>query len=195
MALTDDQILQILKETHAIRNGHFTLTSGRHSDTYVQCAQLMKSPRTTLTLAEEAVRRLPDGVREAADLVVSPAVGGITFGFAIGLALDCDFIFTERVNGAMTLRRNFCVPEGAKVIVAEDVVTTGGSVKEVSDVVEAAGGEVLGVVSIIDRKTDRLFSAPLYPLLALDVQSWEPEDCPLCAQGLISDTPGSRRLA
>ncbi len=195
MALTDADILAILEETGALRTGHFTLTSGRHSNRYVQCAQLMRSPKTTLMLAEEAVSRLPEEVREAATLVVSPAVGGITFGFALGLALDRDFIFAERQDGKMTLRRNFTIAPEDRVIVAEDVVTTGGSVKEVSDLVEAAGAEVVGVVSLIDRKTDRLFDAPFYPLLALAIESWAPEDCPLCAQGLKSEAPGSRKLA
>ena len=195
MALTDADVLAILEETGALRTGHFTLTSGRHSNRYVQCAQLMRSPKTTLMLAEEAVSRLPEDILGEVTLVVSPAVGGITFGFALGLALDRDFIFAERQDGAMTLRRNFTIEPTDRVIVAEDVVTTGGSVKEVCDLVEAAGAEVVGVVSLIDRQTDRLFDAPFYPLLSLAIESWEPEECPLCAQGLKSESPGSRKLA
>lgn len=195
MALTDADVISILEETGALRTGHFTLTSGRHSDRYVQCAQLMRSPRRTMQLAEEVVSRLPEDVREGCTLVVSPAVGGITFGFAIGLALDRDFIFAERQNGAMTLRRNFTIEPVDRVVIAEDVVTTGGSVKEVQDLVESAGAEVIGVISLIDRKTDRLFDAPFFPLLGLEIESWEPDACPLCAQGLKSDTPGSRKLA
>ncbi len=193
--LGDAEVLAILDETGAIRHGHFVLTSGRHSDTYVQCARVMESPRTTVRLAEEAIARLPEDVRESIDLVVSPAVGGITFGFAVGYALGVDFMFTEREQGKMALRRSFEIPEGAHVLVCEDVVTTGGSVKEVCDVVEAAGATVAGVVSIIDRKTDRVFDAPFWPLLAIEVPSFAPEDCPLCAQGGKAESLGSRSLA
>lgn len=115
--LDDDAIMGILEETGAVRHGHFVLTSGRHSDTYIQCARVMESPTTTVELAREAVERLPEDVRSSVDLVASPAVGGITFGFAMGYALGVDFIFTERQEGRMCLRRSFEVPEGAKVLV------------------------------------------------------------------------------
>lgn len=193
--MTDEEILAILRETGAIRHGHFRLTSGRHSDTYIQCARLMESPTITLAIAREAASRLPGALVDSIDLVASPAVGGITFGFAMGLALDRDFIFAERQDGAMTFRRSFEVPRGARVLVCEDVVTTGGSVKEVCDLVEAAGGQVAGVVSIIDRGSDRLFDAPFFPLLALEVESWGPEACPMCANGGEPEAPGSRKLA
>ncbi|MEY8436515.1 orotate phosphoribosyltransferase [Atopobiaceae bacterium 24-176] len=193
--LDDAAIMDILKETGAVRYGHFVLTSGRHSDTYIQCARVMESPTTTVALAREAAQRLPEDVRESVTLVASPAVGGITFGFAMGYALGVDFIFSERQDGAMCFRRSFEVPKGAKVLVCEDVVTTGGSVKEVCDLVEAAGAEVAGVVSIIDRQTDRLFDAPFFPLLAVDAVSWDPAECELCANGGRPESLGSRRLA
>ncbi len=193
--LDDAAIMDILKETGAVRHGHFVLTSGRHSDTYIQCARVMESPTTTVDLAKEAARRLPEDVRDSVTLVASPAVGGITFGFAMGYALGVDFIFSERQDGTMCFRRSFEVPKGAKVLVCEDVVTTGGSVKEVCDLVEAAGGEVVGVVSIIDRQTDRLFDAPFFPLLAVDAVSWDPAECELCANGGRPESLGSRRLA
>ncbi|MDJ1121408.1 orotate phosphoribosyltransferase [Olsenella sp. YH-ols2217] len=193
--LSDEQIVDILEETGAVRHGHFVLTSGRHSDTYVQCARLMESPTLTVQLAEEAAARLPEEVRDAVTLVASPAVGGITFGFAMGYALGRDFIFSERVEGAMTFRRSFEVPQGAKVLVCEDVVTTGGSVKEVCDLVEAAGGEVVGVVSLIDRGSGRAFDAPFYPLLSFPVASWAPEECQLCKNGGAPESLGSRRIA
>lgn len=193
--LDDDAIMGILEETGAVRHGHFVLTSGRHSDTYIQCARVMESPTTTVELAREAVERLPEDVRSSVDLVASPAVGGITFGFAMGYALGVDFIFTERQEGRMCLRRSFEVPEGAKVLVCEDVVTTGGSVKEVCDLVEAAGGEVVGVVSLIDRGSGRAFDAPFYPLLSFPVASWAPEECELCKNGGAPESLGSRRIA
>lgn len=190
--MNDSDILQILKDTQAIRSGHFVLTSGRHSDTYIQCARVLESPRLTTELAREAVNRLPEGLE--VDLVASPAVGGILFGFAVALALDVPMIFSERKDGQMMFRRSFEVPQGARVLVAEDVVTTGSSVKEVCDLVEQAGGEVVGVVSLIDRKTDRLFTQPFYPLLALPTPSWDADECELCAQGVEVHSLGSRKL-
>jgi orotate phosphoribosyltransferase len=191
--MTDAEILGALEQTQAIRKGHFCLTSGRHSDTYVQCARLMEHPRLTNRLAAEAAARLPEGLR--VDMVASPAVGGILFGFAVAAALDVPFIFSERVDGQMVFRRSFVVPEGAQVLIAEDVVTTGGSVREVSDLIERQGGTVLGVVSLIDRGGTRAFSAAFYPLLRLEVPSWEAESCELCKKGVEIYAPGSRTIA
>ncbi len=190
--MNDDDILQILKDTQAIRSGHFVLTSGRHSDTYIQCARVLENPKLTCDLANEAVSRLPKDMK--VDLVASPAVGGILFGFAVALSLGVEMIFSERKDGQMVFRRSFEVPAGANVLVAEDVVTTGSSVKEVCDLVEDAGGNVVGVVSLIDRKTDRLFSQPFYPLLALPTPSWTQDECELCAKGIEVHSLGSRKL-
>jgi orotate phosphoribosyltransferase len=191
--MNDQDIIAALKETQAIRSGHFKLTSGRHSDTYIQCARVLEHPRLTNQLAAEAAARLPEDVQ--VDLVASPAVGGILFGFAVAAALDVPLIFSERVDGKMEFRRAFEVPAGAKVLVAEDVVTTGGSVKEVSELVEQNGGEVIGVVSLIDRGGVPVFSAPFYPLLRLETPSWAPEECELCKQGVELYAPGSRNLS
>lgn len=191
--LTQTEVLEALEAANAIRRGHFVLTSGRHSDTYVQCARILEDPALTTRLARGAVAALPDP--DAIDLVAAPAVGGIIIGFAVAQALGTRFIFTEREQGAMALRRSFEVPEGARVLVVEDVVTTGGSVAEVIDLVEARGGLVAGVVSIIDRGGEKAFSAPLWPLLRLEVASWDPAECAQCAAGVAVDSPGSRRLA
>ena len=192
-ALTDDQILAALKEADAIRNGHFVLTSGRHSGTYVQCARFLEDPALTTRLAETAVDRLPAGLE--IDLVAAPAVGGLIIGFAVAQALGVKFIFSERESGAMVFRRAFQVAAGARVLVVEDVVTTGGSVAEVIDLVRGAGGTVAGVVSIIDRGGKKKFDAPFWPLLTLEVESWEPEACVLCADDEPVTSPGSRRLS
>jgi orotate phosphoribosyltransferase len=191
--MSDEDILQALRDTEAIRTGHFQLTSGRHSDTYIQCARVLEHPRLTNRLAAEAARRLPADVR--VDLVASPAVGGILFGFAVAAALDVPLIFSERVDGAMTFRRSFEVPLGARTLVVEDVVTTGGSVREVCDLVAAQGGEVVGAVALIDRGGTPSFSAPFFPLFRLATPSWAPEDCALCKQGIPLYAPGSRRLS
>lgn len=191
-SMTDEQIKQALSSTSAIRSGHFRLTSGRHSDTYIQCARVLEYPTLTMQLASEAVARLPKGLQ--VDLVASPAVGGILFGFAVAAALEAPFIFSERVDGVMVFRRSFEVPQGASILVVEDVVTTGGSVKEVCDLIEAAAGKVAGVVTLIDRGGAPVFSSPYYPLLHLETPSWDPSECTLCQQGIPLYAPGSRNL-
>jgi orotate phosphoribosyltransferase len=193
MSMTDDQIMQALKDTDAVRTGHFVLTSGRHSGTYVQCARVLEDPALTTKLAETAVERLPEGLD--VDLVAAPAVGGLVIGFAVAQALGVKFIFSEREHGRMVFRRAFEVPEGARVLVVEDVVTTGGSVGEVIDLVRAAGGTVVGVVSLIDRGGEKKFDADFWPLLKLELESWAPESCSLCAQNVPVYSPGSRRLS
>jgi len=191
--LTDENILQALKDADAIRTGHFVLTSGRHSDTYVQCARILEDPALVTLLAKTAVERLPEGLK--IDLVAAPAVGGLIIGFAVAQALGVKFIFSEREDGRMVFRRAFEVPARARVLVVEDVVTTGGSVGEVIDLVREAGGEVVGVVSLIDRGGDKKFDAPFWPLLQLEVESWAAESCGLCADEVPVYSPGSRRLS
>ena len=190
--MNDNEILDALHAADAIRAGHFVLTSGRHSGTYVQCARILEDPALTSSLAREAVSRLPEGT--VVDLVAAPAVGGLIIGFAVAQALGVRFIFSERSEGKMVLRRSFEIPAAARVLVVEDVVTTGGSVREVIDLVDSAGAHVTGVVSLIDRGGDKAFDAPYWPLLRLEVQSWDPASCVLCAQGVPTDSPGSRRL-
>lgn len=192
-ALTDDEIMAALEASEAIRHGHFVLTSGRHSDTYVQCARVLEDPRLTMALADTAVQRLPRGV--TVDLVAAPAVGGLIIGFAVAHALGVKFIFSERERGQMVFRRAFEVPPGARVLVVEDVVTTGGSVAEVIELVRAAGGECVGVVSLIDRGGEKAFTEPFWPLLQLEVESWGADSCGLCADGLPVYSPGSRTIS
>ena len=191
--LTDEQILAALTDADAIRAGHFVLTSGRHSGGYVQCARILEDPALTTTLARSAVGRLPEGL--AIDMVAAPAVGGLIIGFAVAQALGVKFIFSEREQGKMVFRRSFEVTPGARVLVVEDVVTTGGSVEEVIDLVRKGGGDVIGVVSLIDRGGDKKFDAEYWPLLKLEVESWEPDSCSLCEAGVPVYSPGSRRLA
>ncbi len=190
--MTEAEVLQALKDARAILSGHFQLTSGRHSDTYVQCARVLEDPALTTRLARAMVERI--GERQI-DLVAAPAVGGIIIGFAVAQALGVKFIFTERQGGAMVLRRGFDIPEGANVLVVEDVVTTGGSVAEVIDLVQSAGGRAVAVTSLIDRGGPKAFDVELIPLLPLEVESWEPESCGLCLAGVPIYSPGSRRLS
>lgn len=190
--MTPADRLSALKDSGAIQSGHFVLTSGKHSDAYVQCARILEDPILTTRLAQAGVSELG---AERVDLVAAPAVGGIIFGFAVAQALGVKFIFSEREAGAMRFRRSFEVPAGARVLVVEDVVTTGGSVAEVIDLVIAAGGVPVRVLSIIDRGGERKFDLPLTALVQLKVDAWDPDVCSLCASGESITSPGSRRLA
>jgi orotate phosphoribosyltransferase len=189
--MTEQEVRAALEEAGAILHGHFRLTSGRHSGTYVQCARILENTQLTTRLAGSAAARLEG---RAFDLVASPAVGGIIIGFAVAQALGLKFIFSEREGGEMRFRRSFSVPPGSRVLIVEDVVTTGGSVAEVAELVRAAGGEVGAVVSIIDRGGPKSFDDELIPLLRLEVESWEPSECVHCGAGVPLDSPGSRRL-
>ncbi|MDO8964315.1 MAG: orotate phosphoribosyltransferase [Coriobacteriia bacterium] len=191
-AMTEADVYTALEDAKAILTGHFKLTSGRHSDRYVQCARVLEDPALVTRLAHAMVERI--GERRI-DLVAAPAVGGIIIGFAVAQALGVKFIFSEREGGAMVLRRGFAVPEGASVLVVEDVVTTGGSVAEVVDLVRESGGEVVGAASIIDRGGPKAYDVELFPLLRLQVESWEPGECGLCASDVPLYQPGSRSLA
>lgn len=189
--MNEDEVRAALEGAGAIVHGHFQLTSGRHSHTYVQCARILEDPALTTRLAQTAAARL--GTRSF-DLVAAPAVGGIVIGFAVAQALGLRFIFSEREDGVMRFRRSFEVPAGARVLIVEDVVTTGGSVAEVADLIEDAGGEVAAVLALIDRGGPKRFSQELVPLLRLEVESWEPSECVHCDAGTPLDSPGSRRL-
>lgn len=193
MELTNEEILEVFRKTGGILHGHFLLTSGRHSDTYMQCAKLFVHPeeseRLCAALAEQLKAYKPDAV-------VSPAVGGIIMGYEVARQLGVKNFFAERENGQMTLRRGFQIEKGMRVIVVEDVVTTGGSVKEVVALCRAAGAEVAAVASIVDRSAGQVdFGVPYKALLSMEVKSYEAEECPLCKEGKIPATkPGSRGL-
>lgn len=189
--MTEEEVRSALQEAGAILHGHFQLTSGKHSGTYVQCARIFEDPALTTRLAATAAARLQG---RSFDLVASPAVGGIIIGFAVAQALGLRFIFSEREEGRMRFRRSFSVPSGARVLIVEDVVTTGGSVAEVAELVHAAGGETGAVLSLIDRGGPKRFSEELIPLLRLEVESWEPSSCVQCDAGVPLDSPGSRLL-
>ena len=185
------------EETGALLTGHFKLSSGLHSDRYLQCAKVLMWPDRADALGRGLAALLrPFG----AGSVVSPALGGVVIGQEVGRALSVRAIFTERVEGAFALRRGFALESGEKVAVIEDVVTTGKSTREVIEVVRAAGAVVVACGSIIDRrasteKGDAVDGIPYRALLALDVPAWDPAACPLCAKGVPLTAPGSRHLA
>jgi len=182
--------LSDFEETEALLTGHFRLSSGRHSDRYLQCARLLQWPDR----AEQAGVELAAKLAELSPpVVVSPAMGGIVIGHEVARALKVPFLFAERGEGGFTLRRGFRLDSDARVVIVEDVFTTGKSTREVIDMVTGLGAKVVAVGSIVDRGLPAdAFSVPSRSLLALDVPSWPESDCPLCARGVGLDTPGSR---
>lgn len=189
--MNQEKLMDILKETGAYQEGHFKLSSGLHSGHYVQCAQLLRFP----DLAGEVCAALADLFRnEKIDVVVGPAIGGILVAYEVGRALGVPAIFAERENGEMTLRRGFYVTPGQRCLVTEDVLTTGGSAQEVVALLEKHGAEVVSAASIIDRTKGNTvkLTVPYQSLLTLDVGTYDPADCPLCAEGKPIQKPGSR---
>jgi orotate phosphoribosyltransferase len=184
--MTIDELI----ETGSYLTGHFRLSSGLHSDRYLQCARLLMWPER----AERAGRALAAKLASVSpQAVVSPAIGGIVIGHEVARALGVRALFAERKDGRFVLRRGFSLSPGERVVVVEDVFTTGGSTREVCASVEAAGGTVSAVGSIVDRGLPPgAFPVPAASLLSLDVPSWPESHCPLCARGVALDTPGSR---
>ena len=189
---TSDHVLDIFRETGALLQGHFILTSGRHSDSYFQCAKVLQHPEHLQLFANEIV----DGFRDLSiDLVISPAVGGIVLGTEVGRQLNVQTIFTERESGVMTLRRGFKIPAGNNVLVVEDVVTTGGSVQEVMDVVIQAGSNIVGVGVLVDRSGGAVkLHDNQFCITELEVVSYGADEVPEKLASIPILKPGSRSL-
>jgi orotate phosphoribosyltransferase len=192
MSLTETEILAIFKKTEALLTGHFLLTSGRHSDKYFQCAKVLQYPEHTEKLCRLIAERFK---KEKIDTVIAPAMGGLVVGQEVARQLNKRFIFAERADKKLSLRRGFTIEEGERLLVCEDVVTTGGSVFEVIDIVKSNGGVVAGVGFIVDRSNGKVdFDYPQFSTLKMEVVSWLPEDCPLCKKGIELVKPGSRKV-
>lgn len=188
--MTKKEILQIFEELGVLQTGHFQLTSGLHSEQYMQCARLFEYPQMAGKIVETLISLLPKEI----ETVIAPAIGGITVGYELARILGCRFIFAERQGGQMVFRRGFTLKSGEKVLAVEDVVTTGGSVKEVVDLAKEYGAEILGVAAIVDRSQGKAnFGVPFYPLESLQITVYQPEDCPLCMAGVPLQSPGSRK--
>jgi orotate phosphoribosyltransferase len=188
--MNKDRVVEIFRETNVLQDGHFKLTSGKHSNQYLQCAQVLQYPEHTQELCDGLAESFAD---LEIDLVIAPAIGGIIISYAVGTALGKKAIFAEREDGDMALRRGFTIEDGAKVLVVEDVTTTGGSVREVIEVVEENGGEVVGVGILVDRSGGEVdFGVKKEALLTLEVEAYEPEECPLCDNEVPITKPGSR---
>lgn len=189
--LNKDEIIKIFIDAGALLEGHFLLTSGKHSNKYMQCAQVLKFPESTEKLASHIAEQFKD---DGIELVIGPAMGGIVVAYETARQLAVPGIFCERQDGAMKLRRGFEIAQGQKVLVVEDVITTGGSVREVIDIVHEQGGIVAGVAVLVDRSGGKEeFGAKKVAVLTMDIQAWEVNECPLCKESQTpAIKPGSR---
>ena len=181
----------LLEQTGALLTGHFRLSSGLHSAHYVQCALLLEEPRNAKEVGEALAERLQDF---GAERIVAPALGGVIIGYTVAEALGLPFVFTERKEGQMTLRRGFRLTPDESVVIVEDVVTTGKSTRETADVITQQGARVVGFASILNRSghANPFAPDPYEALLALDFPTYEESECPHCASGVPLDAPGSR---
>lgn len=192
MSLNENEIYDIFLQTEALLQGHFLLTSGRHSNKYFQCAKVLQFPEYTKQICSKIVDRFKDF---EIDTVIAPAIGGIVVGQEIARQLNKRSIFAEREEKKLALRRGFSLSKGEKVLVCEDVVTTGGSVFEVIDIVKNSGAEVAGVGFIVDRSNGKVnFGYPQFSAMKMEVISYPPEECKLCNEGLELVKPGSRKI-
>jgi orotate phosphoribosyltransferase len=190
MTMTDAEVLDLFRQAGALLEGHFKLSSGLHSDRYLQSALVLQHPEFASQLGDAIAGRTRHLQPTA---VLSPALGGIVIGQEVGRALGVRALFAERADGRLTLRRGFSLSPTDRILVVEDVITTGGSTKETVDVATAAGATVVGAASIIDRgNNDATLGMPLYSLVKLQVQAFDPGACPQCAQGVPVVKPGSR---
>jgi orotate phosphoribosyltransferase len=186
--VTPDDVLRTLEARGAVLSGHFLLSSGKHSDRYVEKARIFEDPMLVRAFGEEIASWYAD-----VQTVVSPAVGAIPLGFAVAMAAGARFVYAEREGEVMTLRRGFRLEPRERVLVVEDVVTTGGSAAEVVELVRGSGAEALGVAAMVDRSPgDHPFT--LRALARVDADTFDPESCPLCAAGRPVSAPGSRHL-
>ena len=188
-----DQILSIFRSTEAFLEGHFVLTSGRHSASYFQCAKVLQHPEYLTAFSIMIADEFED---QAPDVVISPAIGGVVLGTEVGTQLGCRTIFAERKEGNMVIRRGFHIEKGEKVLVVEDVITTGGSVKEVMDLVEKAGGKILGVGVLVDRSNGSVtLHNNQYSIVKLDAVSYGEDEVPDDLAAIPIQKPGSRYLS
>lgn len=190
--ISTEDILKIFKETGALLEGHFLLTSGLHSSKYFQCAKVLQYPEYAELLSKQIARHF---YTSEVELVVAPAIGGIIVGYEVARQLEARNIFAERESGVMKLRRGFGIKPGERVLVCEDVVTTGGSVFEVIELVKKAGGQLIGVGCIVDRSGGKIdFGVRFSSVIKLEVPTFKPEECPLCKEGIEIEKPGSRGI-
>lgn len=192
--MTDDEILAEFRAADALLQGHFLLSSGRHSEYYLQCARVLMDSERAGRLAIALAAKLPRELRQSVDLVVSPAMGGVIIGHEMGRALGKPAIFVERPTGTFELRRGFAIPTGAKILMVEDVVTTGLSSREAMEAVRAAGGNVVAEAALVDRSAGSNIDlgVPFYPLVAINFPTYAPDELPPELAAMEAVKPGSR---
>jgi orotate phosphoribosyltransferase len=196
VTMTDDEILAEFRAADALLEGHFILSSGLRSPRYLQCARVLMDPARAERLARELAARLPSEVRDSVDAVVSPAMGGVIIGHEMGRALGKPAMFLERLQGVFELRRGFRIEPGTKVLMVEDVVTTGLSSREAIEAVRTAGGEVVAEASLVDRSSGKAdLGVPFYPLIRIDVPTYEADAVPPELAASPAVKPGSRAAA
>ncbi len=194
--MTPDEVLTQFRETDALLEGHFLLSSGLHSDRYLQCAKVLMHPERAAKLCAALAAKVKDSLGEdGVDFVVAPAMGGVIVGYEMARQLGVPGMFTERVDGVFEFRRGFELPKGARVIMSEDIVTTGKSSRECIEVINGAGGEVVGATCLIDRSNGTAdVGVPLFSLMQMEVKTYDPENLPAHLQGSQAIKPGSRNL-
>ena len=194
--MTDDEILAEFRAADALLQGHFLLSSGRHSEYYLQCARVLMNPRRAARLAEAVAANIPAELRSRITAVVSPAMGGVIAGQEVARALDVDAMFVERPTGTFELRRGFRLAPGQQVLMMEDVVTTGLSSREAIKAIAEAGGEVIAAASLVDRSNGTAdLGVPFFPLIRLDVPSYAADALPPELAAIPAIKPGSRAAA
>ena len=190
--LTKERIIEVLKEADVLLEGHFLLTSGRHSNKYLQCAKIFQNTKYSEELCADLAQKFKG---DNIDIVIGPAMGAVQMAYEVSRHLNTPNFFAEREDGIFALRRGFKIEKGQRVLVVEDVVTTGGSVKEVIELIENLGGIVAGVGSIVDRTGGKMdFGVPYKAVISMEVISWTADECPLCKEGIEVVKPGSRKI-
>lgn len=189
--MTEEEVLELFEKSGALLKGHFKLSSGLHSERYLQCALVLQHPGMAEKLAKAIANNFSE---DKPNVVIGPALGGVTLAYEVARAIGSRGIFAERQDGQMALRRGFAISKGEKALVVEDVVTTGGSIKEVIDLIKSYGADVVGVGSIIDRSGAEIdFGAPFRSLARVNIETFKEEDCPLCKKNIPVTKPGSRK--
>ncbi len=194
--MTDDDVLNEFRSAHALLEGHFILSSGLRSAKYLQCARVLMNPARAARLADALAARIPSDIRDQIDAVISPAMGGIIIGHEMGRSLNKDAFFLERPEGVFELRRGFAIAPGQRLLMVEDVVTTGLSSREAIKAAEAAGGEVIAEASLVDRSSGTAdLGVPFFPLIRIDVPTYAPDALPAELAAIPAIKPGSRKEA
>lgn len=193
--MTSKRFIELMKQKNALLEGHFLLSSGLHSSKYLQCAIILQYPQIAERIGKALANRYKWHIKKKADVVLSPAIGGIIVGQEVAKVLRARAMFCEREEGKMKLRRGFSLSPEERVVVAEDVITTGGSIKELMQLVQDAGASVIAVAALVDRSAGKInFNIPKVTIATMEIEAFKPEECPLCKENIPVVKPGSRKF-